>query len=58
MLAMQNMPESQKKGQTKKNTIKQSKKKTGTLESINKKLVSCLADLWPLKGVRHFEGIR
>ena len=54
---MQNMPESKKKKQ--KNTNKQTKKKpvTGTLGSINKKLVSCLADLWPLKGVRHFEGI-
>ena len=53
---MQNMPESKKK---QKNTNKQTKKKpvTGTLGSINKKLVSCLADLWPLKGVRHFEGI-
>ena len=63
MLAMQNMPESQKnkKKQNKKNpTNKQTKKKsvTGTLGSINKKLVSCSADLWVLKGVRHFEGIR
>ena len=44
---------------TQKNTNKQTKKKsvTGTFETINKKLVSCLADLLPLKGVRHFEGI-
>ena len=56
---MQNMPESQKKKKKNTNTNKQTKKKpvTGTLGSINKKLVSCLADLWPLKGVRHFEGI-
>ena len=59
MLAMQNMPESQEKKNTYTHTHKQTKKKsvTDTLGSINKKLVSCLADLWPLKGVRHFEGI-
>ena len=48
-----------KKQTNNKNNNKQTKKKsvTGTLETINKKLVSCLADLSPLKGVRHFEGI-